>query len=147
MTALHHEAATLGAPPATHPLGDPDGWIADHGDALLRFAMVRVNDLGVAEDLVQETLIAAWRGRERFAGECSPRTWMVGILKRRVADHFRQNGRSRLEAEAFTVEVSCPAPTVERMAESRELRKVIEHCSGELPPHLGYRPDRCNFTP
>jgi DNA-directed RNA polymerase specialized sigma24 family protein len=37
------------------PTLDPRGWVDDHGDALFRYALFRIQDTQVAEDLVQET--------------------------------------------------------------------------------------------
>lgn len=75
---------------------DPDRWVAQHGDALLRYALLRVDDPSTAEDLVQETLLAAWRGRARFDHRSAFRTWLIGILKTRIADFYRRAGRERL---------------------------------------------------
>jgi len=47
----------------------------------------------VAEDLVQETFLAAVRGYEKFGGRSSERSWLVGILKNKIVDHFRKVGR------------------------------------------------------
>lgn len=71
----------------------PDRWLADHGDALFGFALLRVRDRAAAEDLVQETLLAAWRGRESFAGGSTERTWLIGILKHKLIDHWRRSAR------------------------------------------------------
>ncbi len=72
---------------------DPAVWVEAHGDALFRFAMMRVRDREVAEDLVQECFVAALGAKERFANRSSERTWLVGILKRKVVDHFRRKSR------------------------------------------------------
>src|SRR5215831_4749526 len=68
-------------------------WVDDHGECLYRYALVRVRKPEVAEDLVQETLLAAVRGYEKFGGRSSERSWLVGILKNKVVDHFRKLGR------------------------------------------------------
>ena len=47
---------------------DPTGWVANHGDFLYRFALLRVNRPDEAEDLVQETFLAALRSRTSFSG-------------------------------------------------------------------------------
>jgi RNA polymerase sigma-70 factor (ECF subfamily) len=72
---------------------DPSGWLDRHGDYLFRYALTRLRDEAQAEDLVQETLLAALRGREAFAGRSSERTWLVGILKHKLIDHFRRGAR------------------------------------------------------
>lgn len=55
------------------------------------FRAVRRQDL--VDDLVQETLLAAWQSRASFQGRSSLRTWMVGILSRKIVDHYRRNRR------------------------------------------------------
>lgn len=76
--------------PAT---SDPSGWVDEHGDYLQRFALARVGDSAVAEDLVQETFLAALKSRGQFAGRSSERTWFTGILKRKIVDFFRRRSR------------------------------------------------------
>jgi RNA polymerase sigma-70 factor (ECF subfamily) len=76
-------------------LSDPEAWVDQHGDYLFRCAMLRVQDRAVAEDLVQETFLAALTAQERFAGQSSERSWMVGILKHKIIDRFRKDVRER----------------------------------------------------
>jgi RNA polymerase sigma-70 factor (ECF subfamily) len=73
--------------------GDPAGWLDRHGDALYAFAVVRVRNKSTAEDLVQETLLAALSARAGFRGQSSERTWLTAILKNKVIDHLRRGGR------------------------------------------------------
>lgn len=67
-------------------------WLAEHGDYLYRFALARLRDPHLAEDAVQETLLAAMAG-SGFAGNASPRTWLTGILKHKIIDQFRRQQR------------------------------------------------------
>ncbi len=77
---------TDGAAPA---LADPERWVDDHADALYGFALARVRDPEAARELVQEAFLAALRSRATFRGHSSERTWLIGILKHKVIDHFR----------------------------------------------------------
>lgn len=72
---------------------DPSRWLSEHGDVLYRYALGRVRHPEQAEDLVQETLLAALRGAEGFRGQSTERTWLVGILRHKILDHFRRNRR------------------------------------------------------
>src|SRR5205085_11831113 len=67
-----------------------DRWVDDHGECLYRYALVRVRKPEVAEDLVQETFLTAVRGYEKFGGRSPERSWLVGILKNNIVDHFRK---------------------------------------------------------
>ena len=76
---------------------NPERWVDEHGD-LYRYALVRVRRTEVAEDLVQETLLAAVRSREKFGGRSSERSWLVGILKNKIVDYYRKLGRAWMQA-------------------------------------------------
>lgn len=69
--------------------------IEKHRDYLLRYASLQLRDAGAAEDAVQDTLIAALEGRERFAGKSSVKTWLTGILKHKIIDHVRRQSREQ----------------------------------------------------
>jgi RNA polymerase sigma-70 factor (ECF subfamily) len=78
-----------------HKLSDPATWVDEHADYLYRYASLRIRDASVAEDLIQETLLAATGACERRDGRSSDRTWLVGILKQKVVDHLRQITKRR----------------------------------------------------
>jgi RNA polymerase sigma-70 factor, ECF subfamily len=50
---------------------NPEVWVAQYGDMLFRFALKRVNDTSLAEDLVQESMLAAMKAKNRFLGQSS----------------------------------------------------------------------------
>ena len=60
---------------------------------LLRYAMLQLRDSTLAEDVVQETLLAALNEPARFAGKSAYRTWLVGILKHKIVDAIRKKSR------------------------------------------------------
>lgn len=76
-------------------LSDPSSWVDTHGDALYRFAWVRLRDASLAEDAVQETFLSALSAAASFEGRSSERTWLFGILKRKVVDTLRRRTRER----------------------------------------------------
>src|SRR6056297_1769310 len=69
---------------------DANSWVESYGDILYRFAIARVGRADLAEDLVQETFVAAWKAREQYRGHSSRQTWLIAILKRKLSDHFRR---------------------------------------------------------
>lgn len=84
---------------------DPATWVDRHGDALYGFALLRLRDPEAAEDAVQECFAAALEARERFSGRSSERTWLVGILKRKVVDQLRKTCRDRSTNELSEAEL------------------------------------------
>ena len=81
------------------PTLDPATWVDAHGDYLYRFALVRVRDRDAAEELVQDSLLAALTARHSFGGRCSERSWLTAILKRKVIDWLRMSVRQRARQE------------------------------------------------
>ncbi len=126
---------------------DPADWLSRHGDLLFRYALARVGDESLAEDLVQETLLAAWKSRKNFSGRSSESTWLVGILKHKIADHFRKSGEVSLEELDLDLERwfderghwrQPPAAFSDpgRILDLAQLQQALQHCVNRLPPRF-----------
>ena len=74
---------------------NPEKWLNDHGDFLYNFALSRMFSREQAEDLIQETFLAAFKSVDKFQGQSSERTWLVSILKRKIVDYYRKKSRSK----------------------------------------------------
>jgi len=69
--------------------------LQEHTRTLFTYALKQVRDPTLAEDLVQETFLAALgSARERFAGRSTVRTWLIGILKHKIIDAFRDRAKA-----------------------------------------------------
>lgn len=67
---------------------------------LLRYASLQLRDSSLAEDAVQETLVAALAGEATFQGRANLRTWLTGILKHKIIDAIRRLTRDAGAAPA-----------------------------------------------
>jgi len=76
--------------PAPPGLSDPEKWVDLHGEYLFKYALMRLRDPAKAEDAVQETFLAALKGGKTFAGRSAEKSWLVGILKNKIFDHYRK---------------------------------------------------------
>jgi len=65
---------------------------------LLRVAVLQLRDSDLAEDVVQDTLVAALQGAGGFSGRSSLKTWLTGILKHKIVDARHGSGTNRLVA-------------------------------------------------
>ena len=127
---------------------NPREWVDLHGDALFRFALIRVRDQAVAEDVVQETFLAALRAKETFAGRATERTWMTGILRKKIADHYRKRSLDLSSDENEQVEFATaffdthglwkskvptwPADASASISKS-DFWRVLDECMAKLP--------------
>ena len=75
-----------------------------HRAYLLRVATLQLRDNDAAEDVVQDTLLAAVQGASGFSGKSSLKTWLTGILKHKIVDVIRRRSREPVFA---TLEDEC----------------------------------------
>lgn len=61
---------------------------------MLRFASLQLRDEHLAEDVVQEAMVAALDGEKQFAGRSAVKTWIFAILRNKIVDAIRQKSRS-----------------------------------------------------
>src|SRR5438105_11761627 len=70
-----------------------EGQLAEHRTYLLRYARLQLRNDAWAEDAVSETILAALSRPQSFGNRSQLKTWLVGILKHKVIDTFRQRQR------------------------------------------------------
>ena len=84
---------------------------ADHGSALRRFAARLSGDHSRAEDIVQETMLRAWRHPERVAGRTgAPRAWLYTVARHLAIDQHRARQARPTEPAGLTVLASRAVP-------------------------------------
>ena len=94
----------------------------------------------VAEDIVQETFLAALKSAKGFKGRSSAYTWLCSIAYHKVADHYRRQSRERKRmvsgVDVDTVDVSenpGSQPQPDSLIESAETRQVVNEALSKLP--------------
>jgi len=133
-------------------ISDPVSWVDEHGDFLYNYALGQLCDAGDAEDVVQETFLAALKAQHGFAGRSSERTWLVSILRHKICDHFRRRYRERCvscdaqpmkngahcieESMLWVHETAAECLLPDRRIELNELRSSLESALGLLPARI-----------
>ena len=129
--------------------------LASHRSFLYSYALARVRQPNTAEELVQETLLAAMEGQTRFKGESKLRTWLTGILKHKIIDQYRSEARNPARASARSpadtddpYEDTCDAlfdsagnwvnppsawPSPEQSLENQRFWEMMDSCLASLP--------------
>ncbi|GAB5402495.1 MAG: sigma-70 family RNA polymerase sigma factor [Aureliella sp.] len=122
----------------------PAHWVDEHADALYRFALRKVSDRHVVEDLLQETYLAAHKAKDSFRGDSCVRTWLIAILRLKIIDHYRvkardarreeslQKATDSFRAEALKAWDCTPDHTVE----NEEFWQAFHRCVEKLPATL-----------
>jgi RNA polymerase sigma-70 factor (ECF subfamily) len=117
---------------------------------LVRFALLQLRNESLAEDAVQDTLIAVLEQPGRFQGQSSLRTYVTGILKYKIIDSLRAATRERpiecadgeseddavdalFRADGHTVDMPRQWGDPDRTLEQKDFFRVLETCLEKLP--------------
>ena len=109
------------------------------GESLFRFAVCRVGNEFAAQDLVQDTFLAAIQSRGRLKDGSCPRAWLFGILRHKIVDYFRQKYReptilpNGVSPETGGDSVDFTAHSPSRQLEFMEFRQALNLALDKLP--------------
>ena len=127
---------------------NPDNWIKHYADYLYNYTIYRVNDHEKAEDIVQDTFLAALQAQNNYKGDASERTWLIAILKRKIIDFYRKSNSKKGKAEVrmnyvntdeqegkwLEERVAGSAATHSDFAlDNTDLGRTLDDCMDELP--------------
>lgn len=118
--------------------------------ALMRFASLQLRNDSVAEDVVQDTLIAVLEKPERFAGQSSLRTYVTGILKHKIIDVLRSSKRevridvdedqseadiidTLFQSDGHTIDMPRRWGDPDATLEQKDFFRILEMCLERLP--------------
>ena len=93
---------------------------ARHFDALLAYALRRVDRPEDAADVVADTFVVAWRRRSHLPAGDEARLWLYGVARNTLANHHRGARRRHRLGEALR----------ERLAAAAALQAVPDHATG-----------------
>jgi RNA polymerase sigma-70 factor (ECF subfamily) len=96
---------------------------------LLRFALWLSRDRAVAEDVVQETLLRAWKAQDSLADEKAAKPWFLTIIRREYARTFE---RKRLATVNLDDLVASEEPGLAASGDAEDLAE-LRHAIFELP--------------
>lgn len=128
-------------------------WVNDFSDELFSWAFYKTSSKETAEDLVQETFLAAYHKIESFEGKSQPKTWLFSILNNKVIDYYRKSAKTTKNtfsltensgyelSDAFFTQTGCwenndinPIWDQEvHLLDNSEFNLVMQECMQELP--------------
>ena len=118
--------------------GDEDAMAAfyrEHGRIVLAQVLLVAGERVLAEEIVQDTMLAVWRGAGSFRGESSVRSWVIAIARRQTRDRLRGR-RLRLVDDTYLADQPTSGPGPEVMALDRaELAEVKGAIRDLATPH------------
>lgn len=125
-----------------------------HSDELYSWANHKVNSKESAEDLVQETFLAAYKAFDSLKNKSQSKTWLFSILNNKIIDYYRKNSKQKIFTESeiasekqtnslFDNKGNWEDRTVNELWESENLLdnlnfiSVLKQCTNGLPKRWG----------
>ena len=135
-TASHHPACDDAGLLRRIGQGDEDAMAAfyrEHGRVVFAQVLLVAGERVLAEEIVQDTMLAVWRGAGSFRGEASVRSWVIAIARRQTRDRLRSR-RLRVVDDAFLADQPSSGPGPEVMALDRAELAEVRTAIRELAP-------------
>jgi RNA polymerase sigma-70 factor (ECF subfamily) len=99
-----------------------------HAD-IFRYAVWLIKDRTIAEDVVQETFLRAWKSLDSLQDESAAKSWLITILRRENARRFERKQFDLVDID--DVSVADPVAPSDGNIENRDLRRAIASLSDE----------------
>jgi RNA polymerase sigma-70 factor (ECF subfamily) len=128
-------------------------WVNQFSDELYSWAFFKTSSKEVAEDLVQDTFMAAFHKIDSFQGKSQPKTWLFSILNNKVIDYYRLSARTtkknfrltenssyEISDELFNSygcwksnDIKALWDQEEELLDNPDFNAIMEECMNELP--------------
>ena len=122
-------------------------WVELYSDRMYSWALHKTSSKETAEDLVQETFLAAVQSFDRFIGDSNPKTWLFSILNNKINDHYRNSYRKPTIDDNVIFEMPFDsddkwksdqrpqqwAEDTEHILDNVEFQKTLQNCMEKLP--------------
>ena len=122
-------------------------WVYVYADDMYRFAYSRLSNREEAEDIVQNTFVAALQALHSFEHKSSPKTWLFAILKNKIMDFHRKRYRQSAVVDdgkidmvffddqgTWTENGMSRDWETEHLLDNPEFNQTLQGCMDRLPP-------------
>jgi RNA polymerase sigma-70 factor (ECF subfamily) len=128
-------------------------WVNQFSDELYSWAFFKTSSKEVAEDLVQDTFMAAFHKIDTFQGKSQPKTWLFSILNNKVIDYYRLSARTTKKNFSLTEnsgyelsdglfnsygcwksnDINAAWDQDQELLDNPEFNSIMENCMDDLP--------------
>lgn len=111
-----------------------------YGKMILAHALFITSELSISEEVLQDTMLAVWRGAASFRGEASVRSWVISIARRQARDRIRRHRLRVVDDTNLLVQPSNdPSPELVALerADVKEVAEAIQLLSSSHKEVIG----------
>lgn len=110
-----------------------DDLYARHASGLLAFLHARLRNRQLAEEVLQDTMMAVWNNAAKFRGESSVKTWLLVIARNRAINAQRRNRPQLVDVDAVYDLASTDTGPFEQVAREFD-RSAVREALAHLKP-------------
>jgi RNA polymerase sigma-70 factor (ECF subfamily) len=97
-----------------------------------RFALRLTGDESIAEEVVSEVFLEAWRGADRFEGKSQVSTWLLAIARHKALSALKRRSEAYLD-EGAAASIADPSDDPETMMDRQSRNAIVKRCLTQLP--------------
>lgn len=133
-------------------------WVEEHSDKMYSWALHKTSIPEVAQDIVQDVFLSAYKSFDNFREDSKPRTWLLSILNNKIIDYYRKKGKSiqssldaeqdqeeQLEKQFFNQKGQWKNPVwnaewqeEQHLLDNSEFNTALENCIDDLPENWAF---------
>jgi len=106
---------------------------ARHNARVYRFALRLTRDESLAEDVVSEVFLHAWRGAKNFQAKSRVSTWLLAIAHNKAKDGLQRRRRHEYLSDGEAAAIEDPADNPEAVFSKKERGALLQECLTKLP--------------
>ncbi|MDB9882277.1 RNA polymerase sigma factor [Bacteroidia bacterium] len=128
-------------------------WLNKYGDDMYSWAYYKTSSKETAEDLVQDSMVSAYKSFEKYKSGTNPKTWLYTILNNKIIDYYRASNTSKsinetslignslegykYDSNGIFAKVQDPlwGNTEEHLLDNSEFNDILSNCINALPPN------------
>jgi RNA polymerase sigma-70 factor (ECF subfamily) len=108
---------------------------ARHGQAVFAHLVLVIEDRTLSEEILQDTMLAAWRGAAGFRGDSTVRSWLISIARRQARDRLRRHRFTIVDDESLSETPATDAGPEQLVLNRAEATAVATAIDGLGPVH------------
>jgi RNA polymerase sigma-70 factor (ECF subfamily) len=104
-----------------------------HNVRIYRFVLRLTENPSLAEDIVSEVFLTAWRRAGSFKAECQVTTWLLAIARHQAVSALRRRSEAQLDTD-MAATIADPSENAETLLDQEDRSKIIRKCLTQLSP-------------
>lgn len=128
--AMHQDALALMTRIAAGDEKAMKQFFDQHADTIYRYVLTRCSEESIAAEILNEVMLDVWRKPHTYEGRAKISTWLIGIARHKLLDHYRRNKRH--DADELDDAMEDDSPTAACAINAQQHANYLHECLDKL---------------